>query len=101
MEPDQIEHERLGNRNLSFGASMCHVHMPKKSPKNTAKRSTTKQPAAIQKEYIQWLKVNYQHIKHELKNLPQEKRKDRLKEIYGPKVPLDILAQFADELNQP
>jgi hypothetical protein len=72
--------------------------MPTKSPKNKAKPSTIKQAAAINKEYIEWLKVNYQYIKHELKNLPQEKREARLKEIYGPRIPLDILAQFAEEL---
>jgi len=86
------------SRHVSFGASICHVYMPRKSPKNTAKPSTTEQAAVINKEYREWLKVNYQYIKHELKSLPQEKREDRLKEIYGPKISQDILTQFADEL---
>jgi hypothetical protein len=78
---------------------MCHGYMPTKSPKNKTK--PTEQAAAINKEYIEWLKINYQYIKHELKSLPQAKREARLKEIYGRKIPPDILAQFEDELKQP
>ena len=68
-------------------------------PKKTT-NTTKKQAAAIQKEYMKWLKENPQYIKHELRNLPKEKREDRLKEIYGPNIPQGILRQFADELNE-